>query len=147
MINAGFIPTFFCRRGYSNQYLAGAGNTATDAANNSYRFAELFATFGSYCSITGTMTLVPGGYRLQTSCSNPGYLMQGAGSTLTDAANNAADFVELSLQTNRRWSVSSVSLSGAGYRVYAVSGGYFVYGYGSTLTDAAANAVALARLK
>lgn len=83
-IGGGFRIGMSC----NNRAVAGAGTTLTDAANNVYNFAYLFATTGRYCG-GATWENIPGGLRVTMACSPTGGYRYGTGTTITQAANNA----------------------------------------------------------
>ena len=83
-VGGGFRIGLAC----NSRAVAGAGNTVTDAANNMYNFANLFATTGRYCGGAGYEN-VPGGKRVTMTCYPTGGYRIGEGATITIAAQNA----------------------------------------------------------
>jgi hypothetical protein len=83
-IGGGFRIGLAC----NNHAVAGAGTTLSDAGNNVYDFAHLYATTGRYCGGAGWEN-VPGGLRVKMVCYPTGGTRYGTGTTITQAANNA----------------------------------------------------------
>ena len=136
--------------GYAN-YISGVGTTATDAGVNALGFAQLYTASNGYRCRGAQLDPLVGGFITDFSCSFPntsgqiGYAgrISGIGSTSTDAAQNALEFAELAVSTDRRCTTSraSVKLNGLAFEVRFSCGNRTVVGYGSTLTSAGRDAL------
>lgn len=146
-VNGGYYAYYRCSKPGRTRWVQGAGNTATQTGVNTYGFAELFATHGVSCVLsTSPQQLIPGGMKLLANCSSPANYLYGAGSNLADAANNALGFATLSAEAGRQWTVDSIQAYPGRYEVRASRGAKTVVGNGSTVSAAAASALALASL-
>lgn len=119
-------------------YLTGFGSTLTAANTNALLVYQLYVNYGYECDGSSTDTTT-GGYEATLWCS--GRYVNGYGSTLTDAAEEARQLVLLRAATGNSCSGSSTDAKSGGYEatLWCSSGGY-VDGYGTTLTGAAVNA-------
>jgi hypothetical protein len=129
----------------SYKNVTGVGSTATATGINAYGFAELLATYGNACQFNSPppTTVYEGGLKVTTHCQYPLYGVDGAGSNYSDAAANALGFAELSMQSGRNWTLSSAVRFAGGYTLtFYRSGGPYVSGTGSTMTEAAFDALA-----
>jgi hypothetical protein len=97
------------------------------------------------CTSAGWST-VSGGYRVSLYCSGAGFV-NGFGSTRDDAAAEAQALADLYTDTGVDCSGASVGMApkGRSAELYCTGGGY-IQSYGTTLTDAAREARALATL-
>jgi hypothetical protein len=100
------------------------GTTLTDAGNNAYGFAQLYAVTRYKCRPSQTVA-VPGGYVTDFGCSYPnpdGPIQQstrisGVGSTSTDSGQNNLGFAELAAAVDVKCSTSASSIKIVGLAV------------------------------
>ena len=123
----------------------GYGTTVTDAQREAALLAQLYSRTGIVCS-GFNVTSATGGYSVRTNCTRMGMVF-GFGTTLTAAQQESRLLAQLYTETGNSCTGFSATLSGGSNRVRLnCSRGGMVFGYGSTLTDTAANARLLASL-
>jgi hypothetical protein len=123
----------------------GYGTTLGDAQREATLLAQLYANTGLACSAFSVSTDT-GGYRVRTDCTGIGMVF-GYGSNATDAQDESRLLAQLYTDTGRACSGFSATISGGTYRVRLdCTGVGMVFGYGSSLSEAAAGARLLASI-
>jgi hypothetical protein len=135
------VPTggYRLRMACNNTAVDAHGSTLTAAASHSVAMAALAGDYGVFC-LYNTYSTIGGGYRIAMACNNRA--VAGAGTTLTDAANNVHNFAHLYATTGRYCGGAGWENIPGGLRVTMLcypTGGYR-YGTGTTITQAANNA-------
>ncbi|MEL1265750.1 hypothetical protein [Pseudoxanthomonas putridarboris] len=150
-----FVVSFGCSRPNSDgttgrsSHVGGVGTTLTDAGNNIFGFAQLYAASNGYRCDSSETKVIPGGYITNFGCGYPSTsggtgrasTIGGIGSTATDAAQNTLGFAELGASIDRKCSIVSAGIVGAAFEVRVSCSGRSVTGYGSTLTSAGRDAL------
>lgn len=143
----GYRLSFDC----GTRFVAGYGTTATDAGNNAFGFAEIYASTGVSCRSRSTdYDAFPGGFRVALQCNTGSQVpesISGVGMTVSDAGDVALGFAEIVATTGNSCYVGSygVKLDGLVYKVSYTCDTSTVVGYGSTSTAAALDALANAQ--
>jgi hypothetical protein len=135
------VPTggYRLRMSCNNTAVDAHGSTLTDAASHSVAMAGLAGSYGVFC-LYNTYSTIGGGYRIAMACNNRA--VAGAGTTLTDAANNVYNFAYLFALTGRYCGGAGWENIPGGLRVTMLcypTGGHR-YGTGTSITQAANNA-------
>ncbi|MBE1491070.1 hypothetical protein [Plantactinospora soyae] len=139
----GYYVTIYCS---GPGFIDGYGSTLTAANTNALLLNQLYVNYGNSCDGRSTSTTT-GGYAVTIHCSGGGFIV-GFGSILTDAAENARLLADTRGRTGNTCDGRSTSTTTGGYAVTIhCSGGGFIVGFGSTLTDAAEEARQLVLLR
>lgn len=132
--------------------VGGVGTTIPAAETNARAFADLAAQTGVRCTLpsvlsTSNVSAVPGGFVIRFNCD--GATVSGFGSTATDTGVNLLAFAGVLATDNLRCNTTTSGIGAVpgGFLANFQCGGITLTGFGSTATDAGANANAFAMLR
>ncbi len=127
-----------------SRQIDGFGTTAAAAQQNVNAMYSVAVQTGSYCMTAQLPRGVDGGYRVSMACNSRA--VDGHGTTLTDAGNNASSLALLGGRTGIHCMAANLQRPTGGFRLALACNSRAVENHGSTLTAAASNVTGLAQI-
>lgn len=137
----GVYATFVC----DGRPITAVGGSVAISANNSLAIATEMAASGSHCSAPKQGAYYPElhGFRFSYDCGKPGasWRVAGLGSSIDDANKIVPRMLRYTAQNQRSCTFDKAELNGVVFKVALTCNNVTRYGYGSSITSAANDAL------